>query len=43
MPILPKADIVLTNGRVFRGFSEQVTEAIALFALKRPLRAPDPA
>ncbi|MDF2689236.1 MAG: amidohydrolase, partial [Microvirga sp.] len=32
MPILPKADIVLTNGRVFRGFSEQVTEAIALWA-----------
>ncbi|MBQ0824249.1 amidohydrolase [Microvirga sp. HBU67558] len=32
MPILPKADIVLTNGRVFLGFSEQVTEAIALWA-----------
>ena len=32
MPFLPKADIVLTNGRVFRGISEQVTEAIALWA-----------
>jgi len=32
MPILPKADIVLTNGRVFCGFSEHVTEAIALWS-----------
>src|SRR5215218_1785082 len=32
MPILPKADIVLTNGRVFGGLSEQVTEAVALWA-----------
>ncbi|WP_262298378.1 amidohydrolase [Microvirga sesbaniae] len=31
MPILPKADIVLTNGRVFLGYSEPVTEAIALW------------
>ncbi|KLK90529.1 amidohydrolase [Microvirga vignae] len=32
MPFLPKADIVLTNGRVFRGLSEGVTEAIAVWA-----------
>ena len=32
MPVLPKADIVLTNGRVFCGLNEGVTEAVALWA-----------
>src|SRR5918993_357484 len=32
MPVLPKADIVLTNGRVFLGLNEGVADAIALWA-----------
>jgi predicted amidohydrolase YtcJ len=32
MPILPKADIILTNGRVFRSLGEGVAEAAALWA-----------
>ena len=32
MPALPKADIVLTNGRVFRGLAEGVCEAVALWS-----------
>jgi predicted amidohydrolase YtcJ len=32
MPAFPKADIVLTNGRVFRGLAEGVCEAVALWS-----------
>jgi predicted amidohydrolase YtcJ len=31
MPVLPKADIVLTRGRVFLGLAEGVAEAVALW------------
>jgi hypothetical protein len=32
MSVLPKADLILTNGRVFRGYEEGVAEAVALWA-----------